>query len=201
MRRLFPALPLLLVACASPESDYFRRAEAKVVLDLVDQAPSERGGLGPDGLAAYRAALESRLGNRLAGASDPSSATLRVAITGLQEARFDPPDAVDLVSVSMARNRTFAVLSLASLATPAQAKLARLGHPIRVPAASFALLLPGATGQARFRPVSADAIILAHPKLMHGERGPEARLGAEAAAFAEAVEAEVRRTYGGPAPR
>ncbi len=198
MRRLAPALLLALAACGSPEAGYLARPEARVALDLVDQTPPGPAGLGSEGLAAYRAALEARFAGRLA-AADPAVGTLRIVVTSFEEAEYHDPGFERVASAALTRNPTLVALSLARLETRTQAKLDQLGYPIRVPTASVALLPPNPDRSTSFKPLSPDAIILAHPKLMHGERGPEQRLKAEAEAFALAVEAQVRKAYGWPA--
>ncbi|MFN8011429.1 MAG: hypothetical protein U0P81_08485 [Holophagaceae bacterium] len=197
MRRLTPAILLTLAACGSPEAGYLARPEARVALDLVDQTPSGPAGLGPEGLAAYRAALEARFAGRLVAAG-PGVGTLRIVLTGLQEAEYRDPGLVGVASAALTRNPALVALSLARLETRTQAKLDQLGYPIRVPEASFVLLPPNSDRPSAFKPISPDAIILAHPKLMHGERGQDQRLKAEAEAFALAVEAQVRKAYGWP---
>lgn len=198
-RRALLLLPALIaLGCGQPEIAYLERPGARVALSLVDQTPPSRGGLGPEGLAAYRSALEARLDSHLAPSEDPSTATLRVVLTGLREAEYQDPGVERLVDAALTRDPVIMTLSLAHLETRTQAKLASLGYAIRVPEASFAVLAPGQPGQTRFRPISADAVILAHPKLMHGERGAEQRLKAEAEAFAAAVEAELARAYRWP---
>ena len=198
MRGFAPALLLALAACGSPDMAYWSRPEARVALDLVDQTPSGPAGLGPEGRAAYRAALEARFAGRLA-AADPALGTLRIVVTSFQEAEYHDPALERVASAALTRNPTLVALSLARLETRTQAKLDLLGYPIRVPTAAFALLPPNPDRSTSFKPLSPDAIILAHPKLMHGERGPEQRLKAEAEAFALAVEAQVRRAYRWPA--
>ena len=198
MRRLLaPAILLLLVACQSPEAAYFSgTAEPRVALVFIDQSP-KTSGLGPEGEAAYRTALEERFGPRL-GSLGPHTARLTVVVTGVREAAAENPHLERIALAAVARNPVGLALSLASLDQRTRTKLEDLGYPIRVPEASFRLELPEDRPSGPTRALDPKTLIQAHERLMHGDRGPDSRLRAEAQAFARSVEGALRQTCGWP---
>jgi hypothetical protein len=198
MRRLALAGLLGLLGCQAPEAAYLEwPGSQKVFLAFEDATPASAAGLGPQGVAAYREALEARLGPHLTSSS-AEAPTLQIVVSGLREAVYEDPRMERLASAALTRNPVLIALSLVDLDGKTRAKLESLGYPIRVPEAGFALRVPRPGSQPALRPLPASAVILAHPKLMHGERGPEERLKAEASAFAAAVERELQRVYGWP---
>lgn len=198
MKAALAAVVAVLVGCQSPEATYLARPGAQIALELVDQSPKP-GGLGPEGEAAYREALQERLDPHLVAAG-PDTPRLVVVVTGMREAAAEEFPVERIALAAATRSPVLLALSLGSLDQRTRDKLDSLGYPVRVPDASFTLLVPGARSPGAGQILDPKALILAHPRLMHGERGPASRLRAEAEAFALALEKTLQATFHWPAP-
>lgn len=198
MRAALAAALFLLVGCQSPEAAYLAKPGTRIALELVDQSPNP-GGLGSEGEAVYREALVERLKPHLVAAGTDTP-RLVVVVTGLREAAAEGLPIERIALAAATRSPVLLALSLGSLDEPTREKLDSLGYAIRVPDASFSLLIPGARSPGAAQVLNPKTVILAHPKLMHGERGPASRLRAEAQAFALAIEKSLQATYHWPAP-
>ncbi len=197
MRRAFILGACLLAGCASPEASYLsRNPGTRLALELVDQS-SGPAALGAEGLAAYRAALEARLGTHLRPDSTDVP-RLRVIFQGTHASRKPVTDLDRSNAAALDQSPVALTFLAAGSGDAVQAKLAALGYTLRLPEATFEILLPENPAGRRSQEVPEARIILAHPKLMHGERGPEARLQAEAQAFAQALHQELQKSWGWP---
>jgi hypothetical protein len=197
MRRTGILAALLLAGCQSPEAAFLTKTPApRLALALVDQS-SGPSRLGSEGLGAYRAALEQRFGSHLVeGAA--ASGTLEIVISGMH---FSSPPVTDLDRANQAALDQHPVslgLLAAGSGDKVQAKLSALGYPLRLPEASWAIRPHGAIRAGAPVPLPDARIILAHPKLMHGERDAASRLRAEAQAFAQALYQDLQNSRGWP---
>ncbi len=197
MRRVGILAALLLASCQGPEAVFLGKTPApRLALVLVDQT-SGPSRLGAEGLAAYRSALEARFGSHLADQAT-ASGTLEVVISGMH---FSSPPVTDEDRANQAAldQHPFSLgLLAAGSGDKVQAKLSALGYPLRLPEASWAIRPLGAIRAGNPVPLPDARIILAHPKLMHGERDAASRLGAEAQAFALALHQDLQKSCGWP---
>lgn len=194
-----PVLLAGLLACATPQAEPAGRT--RLALELAD-ASTGAAALGPEGLAAYRQALEARLGPWLARPGEPATRVL-VSIERLHTVTGGAsPGEAWIPAPSSLLSPTGAALHLLAVLgedRKVRRKLGELDYAIRVPEARYTLVEPGASGEARSAAMEEKAIVLAHERLMHGDRGPTSRLRAEARAFAEALAQALRKPLGLPA--
>jgi hypothetical protein len=180
------------VACGTPQTSY--PSQSRLALELVEASEGATA-LGPAGLAAYRQALEARLGPWLARPGEPATRVV-VSIEQVQTVVGGGTVGTEWIPAPSALlSPTGAALHLLTVLggdRRVRRKLADLDYPIQVPIARFTLLEPGEPGKARGTALDSKAVILAHERLMHGDRGPSSRVRAEAQAFAEALAQALR---------